>query len=205
MKRIIIAIFLCVAAPATANANTAVINQLIQRVETNKNLTTIVEFKQLTSTQRRQAYCLAFNIYHEARGSTSNDQWGVGFVTLNRHRIKNETICQVVWKQSRITVAPNGRGKTVGQFGWTTNSVNVLVPKENEAWVRAQRKAYILYMDKDVRDITGGATHFLDSRLVASLSWARNASHKRKIGGHVYVKLDEYIRRHEDKQVATAE
>jgi N-acetylmuramoyl-L-alanine amidase len=205
LKGIIIAIVLCVAAPATANANTTVINQLIQRVETNPNITKIVELKTLDATQRRQVYCLAFNIYHEARGSTSNDQWGVGFVTVNRHKIKNESICKVVWEQSRISVAPNGRGKTVGQFSWTTNKIDALVPREDDSWIRAQRKAYLLFVDRELVDVTAGATHFLDKRLVSRHSWARNApkSHKTPIGVHMYIKLDEYISRHEKQQIAS--
>lgn len=205
MKRVLLTLFLCLAAPATANASTSpAVSQLVQMIETNKNLETIVELKQLPKLERRQAYCLALNIYHEARGSTANDQWGVGFVTMNRKQLKDETVCAVVWEQSRVEVRPK-RFIKVGQFSWTTKHLASLVPKENDAWMSAQRKAYLLLHSGEMRDITGGATHFLDRKLVAKVPWARQAKSKRQLGGHTYVKLEEYIKAHEARQVASAE
>lgn len=171
-------------------------------IETNDKVSKIVEIGTLGKKDRSQFYCLALNIYHEARGSTQDDQWAVGFVTRNRHYIKDQSICGVVWERNKVTVSPSSR-KYVPQFSWTTASTKKLVPYEDDSWKRAQRIAYLILVDPELRDITGGATHFLMNHLVSKVPWTREGTGKRRYGEHTYMRLHKYVERYSANAVAS--
>ncbi|HEX6319959.1 MAG TPA: cell wall hydrolase, partial [Burkholderiales bacterium] len=99
--------------------------------------------------------CLSLNIYHEARGEPDAGQVAVAYVTLNRARVKNMSVCDVV-------VEPH-------QFSWTTGGVMMrmngwsLMPHMVPTDLRALRKAVQiaqLAMSGKVEDPTQGALFY---------------------------------------------
>lgn len=114
--------------------------------------------------ERRQALCLALNVYHEARGSTRTDQVGVAWATKNRVSRSGHSYCRIIW-------AP-------GQFTWTVRSVSSLIPHEMAAWNRAVRISRQV-MAGEIVDPTGGARNFRAARLGGGRGY-------RVIGAHAY-------------------
>ena len=125
---------------------------------------------------RRQVLCTALNVYHEARGSTRRDQTGVALVTRNRALHERRSYCSVVWERA--------------QFSWTRRRVGRLVPRDDAAWDRALTRAMAVVAAPGPRDITRGARHFYNPRLVRP-RWARPGKvvSSRRIGQHRYVRL----------------
>ena len=127
----------------------------------------------LTSAQIKDLRCMSLNVYHEARGSTFNNQKGVALVTRNRQRISNQSVCAVVYSP--------------GQFTWTSKRLGP--PREADAWLRAQQIAYLVMFSEEIEDITRGATHFHESQIRPV--WARRAQTSIRIGAHTFHKLEE--------------
>jgi len=127
---------------------------------------------------RRQVLCTALNVYHEARGSTRRDQIGVALVTRNRARHERRSYCSVVWERA--------------QFSWTRHRVRRLIPRDAAAWDRALARAMAVVTDPSPTDITRGARHFYNPRLVRP-RWAHPGKvvSARRIGQHRYVRLRE--------------
>jgi N-acetylmuramoyl-L-alanine amidase len=125
---------------------------------------------------RRQVLCTALNVYHEARGSTRRDQISVALVTRNRALHEQRSYCSVVWERA--------------QFSWTRYKVQRLVPRDDAAWDRALTRAMAVVADPSPADITRGARHFYNPRLVRP-RWARPGKvvAARRIGQHRYVRL----------------
>jgi len=90
----------------------------------------ISEYTQYTT---KDLYCLAKNIYHEARGESQLGKIAVAQVTMNR--VKHETrwpgtVCEVVYQQVR----------GVPQFSWTTS--NDIKITDSWAFEQARQIAY---------------------------------------------------------------
>lgn len=81
-------------------------------------------FDHITTSEKVQIKCLADNIFHEARGESSDGKLAVGLVTLNRVKagVFGKDVCSVV--------------KQPGQFSW--------VPL---MWNQVKTKAYLLHPD----------------------------------------------------------
>jgi N-acetylmuramoyl-L-alanine amidase len=99
--------------------------------------------------------CLSLNIYHEARGEPDTGQLAVAYVTLNRARSNNMSVCDVV-------VEPH-------QFSWTTGGVMMrmkgwtLMPSRVPKDLKALHKAVAiaeLAMSGGVEDPTQGAVFY---------------------------------------------
>ena len=112
----------------------------------------------------RETLCMSLNVYHEARGSTRQDQLGVAWVTKNRATRSGRSYCRTIWEP--------------GQFSWTPRSTSSLMPREMAAWHRAVRVARQV-MSGETADPTGGARNFRAARL----GGGRGA---RVIGAHAY-------------------
>jgi N-acetylmuramoyl-L-alanine amidase len=117
---------------------------------------------------------MARTIYHEARGSTEENQLAVALVVMNRQKLTQQTICQVIH-------AP-------GQFQWTAHGRGHLA--ERAAWVRSQRVAYLVMFTEGVEDITMGSTHFHEPAVQPN--WSRRASQSMLIGAHVFHRIPRY-------------
>lgn len=112
------------------------------------------------------AICLAANIYFEARNQPVEGQFAVAYVTMNRVKDKNSSVCGEVLRPK--------------QFSWTSDS-NILTvfSKKNTKTVAIKTNAYpkapddamafrraisiarvVLNPLNSFKDITNGATHF---------------------------------------------
>ncbi|MAZ56764.1 hypothetical protein CL653_03160, partial [bacterium] len=87
----------------------------------------------LAEDTREELLCLAINMYHEARGSTVEDQVATAQVVINRtqHWAWSDTICEVIWEDY--------------QFSWTHDNIPDR-PRNTQAWVDAQILVYNIYL-----------------------------------------------------------
>ncbi|MBK5414731.1 cell wall hydrolase [Pseudomonas sp. TH31] len=113
-------------------------------------------------------FCLALNIYHEARGEPKSGQIAVAMVTMNRAKWTQGDVCEVVYER--------------GQFSWT-HSKRAPTPQEPRAWKKAQAIAKDV-IDGDHHDITLGATHFHSHRVRPD--WIREFEKTVRIGDHIF-------------------
>lgn len=137
---------------------------------------TIEESSLFKTDYQKELRCLALNIYHEARGSTEEDRFGVALVTLNRvasERYKT-TVCEVVWQ----------RWRKQPQFSWTTKHNLTRNKIELKAWDNAQRIAYIILVDKNYYDHTEGSLCYHKSAVKKLPKWM--GKEYKLIGSHVY-------------------
>lgn len=144
----------------------------------------------LSKFERNEILCLALNIYHEARGSSTEDQKGVALVSINRKDASYaDTVCGVVYQT-----------KGSAQFSWTANDDRSIKRKQEEvnAWTKAQQTAFNIYMDPNVEDHTKGALHYISNKKFFSAKgkplkntpqWAKHPVEKNLIGQHMYLHL----------------
>ena len=130
-----------------------------------------------------QAYCMALNIYYEARGSNLADRAATADVVINRvldTRYPN-TICEVV-KQGRQH--PSGammRNKC--QFSWYCDGKHDR-PQNEDLWIDAQMLAYQMVHEDKYRGITEGATHY--HATYVKPHWASTLQLVGRIGAHIF-------------------
>ena len=130
-----------------------------------------------------QAWCLAQNIYYEARGSSLADQAAVADVVLNRvsdNRYPN-TICEVVQQGKQHANGQMKRNQC--QFSWYCDGKSDY-PTNQEAWSKAQQTAYMMIYYQDFRGITEGATHYHADYVKPK--WARGLQLVGRIGEHIF-------------------
>lgn len=119
-----------------------------------------------------ELYCLAQNIYFEARGESLAGQEAVAWVTLNRLMDSEHpsSICKVVWEDS--------------QFSWTHDGKSDK-PKNNNSWLMAQIIAYNVIESYGVKlDPTKGATYFHADYVKPS--WAKSFDRVVRIDNHIF-------------------
>jgi spore germination cell wall hydrolase CwlJ-like protein len=103
--------------------------------------------------------CMALNIYYETRGSSLADSYAVADVVLNRvedTRYPN-SICEVVYQGEKHASGQMKRNRC--QFSWYCDGKSD-VPRDKEAWKRAQSIAWDIIQWDNYRGITEGATHY---------------------------------------------
>lgn len=120
----------------------------------------------------RQTYCLAQNIYFEARSEPIAGRFAVAGVTLNRVKSKHfpNTICKVVWQRK--------------QFSWTHDGKSDK-PKEKRAWQRAivvAKAAEQWY--KTGEDFSDGALYY--HACYKKPAWAKHFKRLERIGKHIF-------------------
>ena len=127
-----------------------------------------------TEDESPELYCLAMNIYHEARADNLAGQYAVADVVLNRvndTRYPN-TICEVVkdgkykesWKTKQDPNLSDDERifypkKNRCQFSWYCDGKSDTI-YDNDAWRISQIIAYKIVYDQKMRGITEGATHY---------------------------------------------
>jgi spore germination cell wall hydrolase CwlJ-like protein len=126
-----------------------------------------------------QEWCMAQNLYHEARGSSLADQAAVADVVLNR--VKDirypNTVCEVV-KQGSMS------GKSKGcQFSWYCDGKSDKATNKT-AWLKAQELAYKVMNHDMYIGITEGSTHYHADYVKPS--WAKSLTLTGQIGDHIY-------------------
>jgi N-acetylmuramoyl-L-alanine amidase len=130
-----------------------------------------------------QAWCLAQNIYYEARGSNLADQAAVADVVLNRVKDSRypNTICEVVQQGKQHANGQMVRNRC--QFSWYCDGKSDY-PTNQEAWTAAQQTAYMMIYYQDFRGITEGATHYHADYVKPK--WARGLQIVGRIGEHIF-------------------
>jgi N-acetylmuramoyl-L-alanine amidase len=117
------------------------------------------------------ATCLALNVYFEARNQSTDGQYLVAEVTMNRVRDDKypDDICAVVWQPK--------------QFSWTHDGKSDN-PRNTNAWLKAQIVAYsvILYGCEICTD----ATHY--HTLDIKPYWSKHLQLIGRYDNHVFYK-----------------
>ena len=154
--------------------------------------TTVATAQDLISVkQEPNLYCLAQNIYYEARGSSRADQMAVSDVVLNRVKDSRypNTICEVVYQGKQ---RPSWKDPTkmvmvrnMCQFSWYCDGKKDQ-PPEGDAWRNAQMVAYEMYYLYKDANITNGATHY--HAFYVSPEWAKRFIFRGRIGSHIFYK-----------------
>ena len=140
-----------------------------------------------TVEDKPQMWCLAQNIYYEARSSNRADRMAVADVVLNRVKDTRypNSICRVVQQGKKY--ADGRMVRNMCQFSWYCDGKSDW-PTDMDSWVEAQQIAYNIIVHNDARGITEGATHY-HARYVAP-SWARHFQLIGRIGEHVFYRQD---------------
>lgn len=149
---------------------------------TNYVTNTTVFVDSSPDTHSNDLYCLAHNIFHEARGESVEGQIQVGYVTMNRVKVKShgwpDDVCGVVFQRK--------------QFSWTLDKpyVDLGNPGERQAYVRAVNVAAGvlsgLYEDK-----TEGSTHYYAVNGMKGKNppwWAESYKTVKVVGNHTFLK-----------------
>ena len=136
-----------------------------------------------TAENEPEAWCLAQNVYYEARSSNRADRIAVADVVLNRVKDTRypDTICEVV-KQGKKN-ADGSMKRNACQFSWYCDGKSDW-PTDMDAWVDAQQIAYMMIVHYDGRGLTEGATHY--HATYVKPAWAKQKQLVGRIGKHIY-------------------
>ena len=130
--------------------------------------------------KRRELYCLAINIYHEARGEPKAGQYAVAEVTLNRVDSKHypNTICKVVYQKNWDKI----RKRYVSAFSWT--ELDYAINVKSKQWRDAMAIAEEVYSGDSESQV--GSALFYHANYIKKPSWARKKKVKARIGKHIF-------------------
>jgi spore germination cell wall hydrolase CwlJ-like protein len=147
----------------------------------------VLEKQQVIKQERiKQLYCLAQNIYFEARGQSIDGQKAVALVTMNRtnHPKYPATVCDVVY-QGRVT--QNGTPMLHKcQFSWFCDGKNKSIRNEAK-WEQAMEIAADVYDNyDDIDDVTNGAIMY-HANYVRPY-WNKHYVRTVKIESHIFYK-----------------
>ena len=134
-----------------------------------------------------EMWCLAQNIYYEARSSNRADRMAVADVVINRvnHTYYPNTTCAV--GQQGKQHANGAMKRNMCQFSWYCDGKSDY-PTNLDAWVEAQQIAYNMIVYNDARGITEGATHY--HATYVSPEWARDFALVGRIGEHIFYRWE---------------
>lgn len=134
-----------------------------------------------------QAYCMALNIYYEARGSNLADRAAVANVVLNRVRDDRypNTVCDVVY-QGRTDDAGN-MIRNQCQFSWYCDGKSDN-PQNVDLWIDAQMLAYQIIHENKFRGLAEGATHY--HATYVNPRWASTLQLVGRIGAHIFYRWE---------------
>ena len=126
----------------------------------------VLDYKEL------DAFCLAKNIYHEARSEDLLGQMPVAQVTLNRLQSKRypSTICQVVMQRK--------------QFSWANNKAVRWTHPKGRLW-EASKALATQFLDKGVR-VSGLETALFYHADYVSPNWADEDALIAQVGVHLF-------------------
>lgn len=129
--------------------------------------------------ERQELFCLALNVYFEARGEPREGQFAVAEVTMNRVASNRypATICGVVHQQNWDPL----RKRYVAAFSWTEFSERSM--PEGRAWREALEIAEAVY-ERRYEPKLAGALHYHATYIKPS--WARGRKPIARIGGHLF-------------------
>ena len=151
-----------------------------------------------TEQNHPELYCLAQNVYFEAKSEPLAGQYAVADVVLNRvkdNRYPN-TICEVVkegpikesWKTRQHEDLPDDERvyyprKNMCQFSWYCDGKADTI-RDGDAWRQAQIVAYRITYNERHRGLTEGATHYHADYV--SPKWAKTLQLVGRIATHIF-------------------
>ena len=157
-----------------------------------------VEGELYTESTHPELYCLAMNIYFEAKSEPVAGQYAVADVVLNRvndARYPN-SICKVVlqgpvresWKTKQDPDLPTEKRKFNPikhkcQFSWYCDGKADKI-RDGDAWRKAQEIAYRIVFEAKFRGVTESATHY--HATYVSPKWAPELDLVGRIGTHIF-------------------
>ena len=157
-----------------------------------------VEGELYTESTHPELYCLAMNIYFEAKSEPIAGQYAVADVVLNRvndARYPN-SICEVVlqgpvresWKTKKDPDLPKEERKFNPvkhkcQFSWYCDGKADKV-RDGDAWRKAQEIAYRIVNKSKFRGVTESSTHY--HATYVSPKWAPQLDLVGRIGTHIF-------------------
>ncbi len=109
--------------------------------------------------------CLTDVIYHEARGTTTENQKMVGFVVMNRAEWKINKVCQTIYYPNQFHTGKNF--------------------KEPNAYNVAREISWKL-LNKKYEDVSQGAVYFHNTKVRPS--WSYKKTYLFTLEGHKYYK-----------------
>ena len=147
----------------------------------------------IISTPHPEAFCLALNVYHEARNQSFAGQLAVSNVVINRvndERFPN-TICEVVF-QGPTRPSWKGTGELIPvrnrcQFSWYCDGKSD-IPKEKEHFQDIYLFSFTMLQEATSIDITDGATHYHADYVQPS--WAKSKTRTVEIEDHIFYRWD---------------
>lgn len=148
----------------------------------------VQDYKQQIEQQSydEQHYCLALNIYHEARSDSRLGQRAVGYVTLNRVHDSRypDTVCDVVY-QAHLDSNGNPR-RNQCQFSWYCDGKSD-TPQNQRKWEQIQQIAHQILNNYGKReDFTEGAVMYHASYV--NPYWASSYTRTVRIDTHIFYK-----------------
>jgi len=161
-------------------------------------LPNVVEGELYTESSHPELYCLAKNIYFEAKSEPIAGQYAVADVVLNRVKDSRfpKTICEVVyegplresWQTKKQTDLDDAERiyypiRDRCQFSWWCDGKSDNI-KDGDAWRKAQEIAYRLVNDYKHRGLTEGATHY--HATYVNPKWAPTLDLVGRIGTHIF-------------------
>ena len=140
-----------------------------------------------TAEENPEAWCLAQNIYYEARGSNRADRIAVADVVINRVQDSRypDTVCGVVHQGKKL--ADGSMKRNACQFSWYCDGKSDW-PRDTDAWVDAQMIAYNMLQYNQGRGLTEGADHYHADYVKPQ--WARELQLVGRIGVHVFYRWE---------------
>ena len=151
-----------------------------------------------SETRQPELYCLAMNIYFEARAEPRAGQYAAADVVLNRVQDNSypNTICEVVkegpiresWKTRKNSdLSDNERKyypiKNRCQFSWYCDGRADKV-YDSDAWRIAQEIAFRIVNERRMRGLTEGSTHYHADYV--SPKWAKQIDLVGRVGTHIF-------------------
>ena len=132
-----------------------------------------------TIDERRQMFCLAMNIYHEARGEPLAGKHAVAEVTLNRVKSKHypNTICKVVHQKGW----DKKRKRYVSAFSWT--ELDYAINVNSKAWLEAMKISEQALNEELDPQLNGALFYHAD---YVNPRWAKRKKIKARIGKHIF-------------------
>jgi spore germination cell wall hydrolase CwlJ-like protein len=132
-----------------------------------------------------EIYCLAQNVYFEARGESLAGQYAVSDVVLNRVQSTHypNTVCEVV-KDAKTWKGKIIRNKC--QFSWYCDGKSD-EPTNTDSWHRAVDVAIGIYQNDKYRGLTEGSTHYHTQYV--NPSWNKSMDLVGSIGDHIFYRM----------------
>lgn len=120
-------------------------------------------------------FCLALNIYHEARGDGIDSQYGVAYVTMNRAEWKERKVCEEVFKPH--------------QFSWTNN---IKMPSDKKSWNKSVHIAKTVLKSNPKKSNVGKSTFYHHKSVKPK--WSRKFKFVTVKGTHIFYERPKYDR-----------